>query len=245
MIQFARTSNDLARLRIGLSGAVPEPERWAGRAMDYEILELIATVSDGVFRHGGTLVHGSHPSFTPRILFQARPYRRRPLQPVVRFYLSDLFRDAGLPELIERYDCTELITVPKAGSGSADAIRNASLERMRRLLIDNIDVLVIVGGKFHAGNGKRAGTMEELHLARDKEIPCFLLGGLGGKSSELINDYASGRLGNGLSPELNHDLMTTADLSHAAGIIVSALREQATLLHRKENKQSGTELGSG
>ncbi len=189
MIQLARMSNDLARLRIGLSGAVPEPESWAGRAMDYEILELVATLSDGVFRHGGTLVHGSQPEFTPRILARAQPYHRRANQPVVRFFLSALFLDAGLPELIARYECAELITVSQAGSGSAAAVLNTSLKRMRRLLIDNIDVLVIVGGKFHAGDGQRAGTMEELHLARDKGLPCFLLGGLGGKSSELARDY--------------------------------------------------------
>ena len=74
---------DLKGMRVGLSGAIPDTHDWAeGRAMDWEILNAVSTLADTVFRGGGILVHGSHPSFTPRIIAQAEPYATERGEPV-------------------------------------------------------------------------------------------------------------------------------------------------------------------
>src|SRR6266403_3026291 len=81
----------LEQYEIGLSGAVPNRRDWSEPAMDRGILEFVALFSGIVFKYGGRIVHGSHPSFTPIILRQARlqaPDRsRRP----VTLVMSDLW----------------------------------------------------------------------------------------------------------------------------------------------------------
>ncbi len=186
---------DLRGQRIGLSGAIPEPEEWAGRALDWEILNAVSTLADTVFSGGGHLVHGSHPNFTPRILTQAEPYARERGAPVVTFVLSGLYADQPLARVIREHEargvCRLAVVDPvipagHEGAGAEDsAVRNASLAAMRERLIQEMDALVVIGGKRWAGSANKPGTLEELDLARARGIPCYLLGGLGGMAAEL------------------------------------------------------------
>ncbi len=187
---------DLRGRRIGLSGAIPEPGEWAGRALDWEILNAVTTLADTVFRGGGHLVHGAHPSFTPRILAQAEPYARERGAPVVTFVLSGLFADGLLARQLQEprhAGVLRLIVVDPVvppgheGCGAEDpAVRNASLAAMRDQLIAEMDSLVVIGGKRWIGTDNKPGTLEELELARARGIPVFPLGGLGGMAAELV-----------------------------------------------------------
>lgn len=78
-------SMDLTGLRIWLSGAVPEVEaegpdieepveNWKGSPLDYGILGFVQEFSSLVFKLGGEIIHGCHPSFTPILLQQARRF---------------------------------------------------------------------------------------------------------------------------------------------------------------------------
>ncbi|HYN76756.1 MAG TPA: hypothetical protein VES73_03065 [Lamprocystis sp. (in: g-proteobacteria)] len=186
---------DLRGQRIGLSGAVPDPDEWGGRALDWEILNAVTTLADTVFRGGAHLVHGSHPSFTPRILAQAEPYARERGEPVVTFVLSGLFADGMLARQLQdprHAGVLRLILVDPVyppgheGQGAEDsAVRNASLAAMRDRLVNEMDSLVIIGGKRWAGTGNKPGTLEELELARARGIPYFAMGGFGGMAADL------------------------------------------------------------
>lgn len=186
---------DLRGLRVGLSGAIPETDEWAGRALDWEILNAVSTLADRVFSSGGYLVHGSHPSFTPRILAQAMPYAEERGEPVVTFVLSDLFAQTPLARQLQdrRYrKVLRLILVPAVvppgheGHGAEDPeVRNASLAAMRKCLIDEMDALVVIGGKLWRTSAHKPGTVEELELARARDLPVYPLGGFGGMSAEL------------------------------------------------------------
>lgn len=192
---------DLTGVRVGLSGAIPDQTEWAGRALDWEILNAVSTLADTVFSGGGTLVHGSHPSFTPRILAQAAPYAEERGEPVVTFVLSGLFADGAIARQLEdpRYQgVVDLILVDPVippgheGHGAEDpAVRNASLTAMRERLVQEMDAMVIIGGKRWADSANKPGTAEELELARARGIPCYPLGGLGGMAQELAEqpDY--------------------------------------------------------
>lgn len=186
---------DLTGLRVGLSGAIPEPEEWGGRALDWDILNAVTTLADTVFSSGGHLIHGSHPSFTPRILAQAEPYAKERGEPVVTLVLSGLFGDTWLARQIAapRYrGVLNLILVDAVappgheGHGVEDpTVRNASLAAMRERLIDEMDVLVLMGGKRWTGTENKPGTLEELEIAQAHGIPTFPLGGLGGMVAQL------------------------------------------------------------
>ena len=66
-----RLDVSLEQYEVGLSGAVPDRNDWSEPATDRGILEFVALFSGLVFKYGGRIVHGSHPTFTP--LFSVRP----------------------------------------------------------------------------------------------------------------------------------------------------------------------------
>src|SRR5436190_3588671 len=68
-------SGPLAGARIWLSGAVPE----ANESSEQErsgILKFVRDFATKVFRLGGHIIHGSHPSFVPTLLEEADKYIR-------------------------------------------------------------------------------------------------------------------------------------------------------------------------
>src|SRR5438105_1336339 len=68
------TPNSLAGARIWLSGAIPETEG-VTEAQRLAILDFVRRFARRVFICGGHIVHGSHPSFTPTLLEEARRYQ--------------------------------------------------------------------------------------------------------------------------------------------------------------------------
>src|ERR1700677_1684197 len=74
-MSVTRLDVSLEQYEIGLSRAAPHPEDWSEPAMDRGILAFVSLVSGIVFKYGGRIVHGCHPSFTPVLLRQARRYR--------------------------------------------------------------------------------------------------------------------------------------------------------------------------
>jgi hypothetical protein len=232
------STGPLAAWRVGLSGAIPERESWGGRALDREIQRLVAALAERVLRDGGHLVHGTHPSFTPVLCGQARAFYGSGagsgaghLLTLVRSALwpddnlrRDVaaFRAEGSVELIE--------TAPVAAdpahppSPDDDQTRNLSLTAMRGRLLEEMNALVLVGGKRQSGTGRRPGLVEELELARDRGLPCFLLGGFGGIAADLATDpTALPPLGNGLSEEDNTYLLATDNYAGAVSLIGAAL----------------------
>jgi uncharacterized protein len=227
---FRHRSCDLADWRIGLSGAVPEREAWNGRPLDLEILAFVGTLTASVLRHGGELVHGCHPSFTPRILEVAKPYAAERGHPVVRMFVSDLFGKSDTRNLVEsNRGVASLSVVPAAGEGDFAKRRDPSLTEMRRSLIRDMHAIVVIGGKDHRSSSFTPGTRQELDFAMQQGIPCFVVGGFGGKAAELANVVSAAQLANGLGPEDNEELASCSDLDVAVGLILSALRAKARL----------------
>ena len=173
----------LEQYEVGLSGAVPDRNDWSEPAMDRGILEFVALFSGLVFKYGGRIVHGSHPTFTPVILRQARQHAGdRPRKPVT-LVMSDLWA-CDLPDdyVTGVSDVAEFVITRKIGDGGPEdsKTRNQSLSAMRRVLIHAQNIMVGVGGKLHRGDGNIPGVAEEMKLAEEKSIPRFLIAGLGG-----------------------------------------------------------------
>src|SRR5437868_3037133 len=186
-----RLNVSLEGFEVGLSGAVPDRNEWTEPAMDRGILEFVALITSLVVKYGGRIIHGAHPTFTPVILRHAQQHagnrERRPVTLVMSELFRRLYSQAEL-SLLERD--AEVVITPQIGEGDADHVetRNRSLSRMRATLIDRMNVMVAIGGKLHATDGKVPGVVEELDLARRRGMACFLVGGLGGMAAE----YAKG-----------------------------------------------------
>src|SRR3954453_9082379 len=93
-MNLTRLDVSLEHYEVGLSGAVPDRKDWSEPAMDRGILEFVALFSGLILKYGGRIVHGSHPTFTPIILRQARQHASARLRRPVTLVVSDLWARA-------------------------------------------------------------------------------------------------------------------------------------------------------
>ena len=218
----AKREISLEQYEIGLSGAIPDRSDWSEPAMDRGILEFVALFSGIVFKYGGRIVHGCHPTFTPIILRQARLQAGTRLRKPVTLIMSDLWaQDLSQEDVESMIDIAEFVVTKKEGDGGPEDsyTRNRSLAVMRRVLVDSQNVMVAVGGKMHSGDGKVPGVAEEIKLAQEKGIPQFLIAGLGGFARELAKDLTPSSLHNSLSHSKNVTLFSTGDVSACVNLL--------------------------
>lgn len=231
-MSFTKLEISLEQYEIGLSGAVPDRSDWSEPAMDRGILEFVALFSGLVFKYGGRIVHGSHPTFTPIILRQARLQAPNRSRKPITLVMSDLWaanlKDEDIESLI---DVSELVITKKIGAGSvADTnTRNRSLTAMRKVLINAQNVMVAVGGKMHSGDGIIPGVGEEMQLAEKKGIPQFLIAGLGGFARKLAKDLTPSTLRNSLSRRANVTLFSINDVSSSVNLLFEHLARSKPL----------------
>jgi hypothetical protein len=221
-MNITRLNVSLERYEIGLSGAVPDRADWSEPAMDRGILEFVALLSGIVFKYGGRIVHGSHPTFTPIILRQARLQAANRSRKPITLVMSELWaKDFSADQIESVSDVAELVITTKIGDGCVDdaETRNRSLRAMRRVLIDAQNIMVAVGGKMHSGDGIVPGVGEEMKLAQEKGIPRFLIAGLGGFARKLAKRLMPSSLGNSLSHAANMTLFRTRDVSASVNVL--------------------------
>jgi hypothetical protein len=222
----------LEQYEIGLSGAVPDRSDWSEPAMDRGILEFVALFSGIILKYGGRIVHGSHPTFTPIILRQARLQAGTRSRKPITLVMSDLWASDVMPEDIESLtDVAEVVITKKIGRGGVanSDTRNRSLTAMRRVLIDSQNVMVAVGGLMHRGDGIVPGLGEEMELAKKKGIPRFLIAGLGGFARTLAEELTPSSLGNSLSRKSNVSLFSTDDVGACVNILFEHLARSKRL----------------
>lgn len=222
-----RLNISLAHFDIGLSGAVPGRASWSEPAMDRAILEFVALFSGIVFKYGGRIVHGSHPTFTPIILRQARLHagKGRSRRPVT-LVMSELWVKDYPKEFIDGLaDVAEFLVTKQMGEGGPENVetRNRSLTEMRQALIKGQNVMVAVGGKMHEKDGITPGVREEMELAAKKGLPRFLIAGMGGYAAKYARELTPASLENGLSDEENALLFSTTDVSACVNILFEKL----------------------
>lgn len=231
-MSITRLDVSLEQFEIGLSGAIPDRAEWSEPAMDRGILEFVALFTGIVFKYGGRIVHGCHPTFTPVILRQARLHGSERQRRPVTLVMSDLWaRDLSADDVASMTDIAEFVITKAVGSkGPEDAdTRNRSLTAMRRVLINSQNVTVAVGGLTHRGDGIVPGVAEEVALAREKGIPQFLVGGLGGLTKEIARKAVPDLLNNSLSDEANNLLFQTNDVAASVNVLFQHLAGSRSL----------------
>ena len=195
--------------------------------MDRAILEFVALFSGIVFKYGGRIVHGSHPTFTPVILRQARLHagKERSRKPVT-LIMSELWAK-DLPKEFNDgvVDVAEFVVTKQIGEGGPENVetRNRSLTEMRHFLIESQNAMVAVGGKMHEKDGVIPGVREEMELAAKKGIPRFLIAGMGGYAAKYAKELTPSSLHNGLSDDENALLFGTSDVSACVNVLFEKL----------------------
>ncbi len=227
----------LSGVRIWLSGSVPTE---ISEGEKTRIVRFSQTLAREVFRGGGRVVHGCHPSLTPSLLETAREYReatgqRAPLSVLA----SAAYREPGggyagvaLEALRQDSDFQE---IPLVADRETD--RTRSLVRLRDSLAAQADVLVAIGGKWWNEAQERAGVPAEFNLAITRGIPSFLLGGLGGATAGYLKQHREilRRVRNGLDEAANVAMAGESDVD---ALVKQVLEQMARLpLGRRETAE--------
>jgi hypothetical protein len=221
------SAKPLKGLRVGISGAVPEREFWKLPDTDRAILLFVAQLSGLVFKLGGRVVHGSHPSFTPVIARQAERFAMSTQHDTSLTLLTSRLWPIDQDFLVRSSRVADIILTPKIGRGDcSDAkTRNDSLTALRLTLAHEVNVLVAVGGKLHRGAANNPGVLEELSIARWRGAPCFVVASLGGFAGELdptiVGQFSSG---NELDEVQSQDLIRRdTDIEATVGLLIAHL----------------------
>lgn len=203
----------LHRARIWLSGALPDE---ADDMAVASIREFVAGFCDRVYAHGGSIVHGSHPSLCDLILDRARAFRRQTgARDRLTLVYSQWFLDypEGDPPTPDIWREDALVYQTPVARVRGEASRSASLQQMRAWMAARCDAVVAVGGRWWESDPARAGVPEEFELTRARALPCFLVAGLGGAAAGFFqaNPGLMGRLKNGLDAEANRRIAAERD----------------------------------
>ena len=193
-------------VRIWLSGAVPpdvdEQQRTA-------ILEFVGQFAATVFRAGGHILHGSHPTFTPTLLAEAKKHRINDgRQDCLSLAVSKLWSKDT--RVVPVQDWREICLVYETPEAIGETAREDSLQILRQWMSDRCDAFVAVGGMWWREIAGRSGVPVEAALSIKRGIPCFLLGGLGGAARDYVRDHPEviRLLKNGLDDPTNQSLST-------------------------------------
>jgi hypothetical protein len=165
-------------IRVHLSGSIPEdatPEQSKGIAL------FVERLTRAVLREGGTLIHGTHPTFDRPLQTAARPFvsaggARDALTLVRAQKFATTSQQLAEVEVQRQYSTVQIVP---AIFGNP----NQSLLPMREWMAEHCDVVVAIGGKHWHVSKERAGVPEELEEALCRGKPGFVVGGLGGATA--------------------------------------------------------------
>lgn len=215
------SSPPLQGVRIWLSGSIagdiPGPQQNA-------MCAFVEKFADLVFRSGGHILHGCHPTITPILLKAAKRHvvnngRRDALTLAVSRHWS---KTESAQTLEEWRRFSVLYETPESTEGNA---RENSLKILREWMAERCDAFVSLGGDLQRLTENISGIPIEAALAINRSLPCFVLGGLGGTAEEMLKRHADllGKLRNGLDQETNVKLALNADADDLATTIHNQL----------------------
>lgn len=214
-------SGPLHGVRIWLSGAVPqgvtEPQCLA-------ILDFVRQFAARVYREGGHIVHGSHPSFYPTLLDEAKKHiKNGGRKDCLTLAVSKLWsKDTSA---VPVQDWRETCMVYETPEATGESARDDSLQILRQWMSARCDAFVAVGGMWWKEIAGRAGVPLEAGLAIERGVPCFLLGGLGGAARDYVRDHPEviRALKNGLDGAANQNLATEENVGGLVEFICDQL----------------------
>jgi hypothetical protein len=213
-IQRTTRPQTVTKKRLVISGAFAdcEPE------FQQNMTNAVHAMVESSLRAGLGVSFGAHPTFQFMIFDLAKRLRPNDYLSAVRMYISRFFvTEATIQELSAS---AEVIPI--------DAVvgdRAASLTAMREAMLSDIEAgaLVVIGGKTARG-GHSPGIDEEIQIARRADLPVYIFGSVGGRSSEISTTMtATERAGlNKLSETANEELTMSLDYSRLAKLVIDS-----------------------
>jgi len=207
----------LAGVRIHLSGSNKE--------LQEGIADFVQKFAAKVFSEGGSIVHGSHPSFTEPLRKAAEDFIKAGGSKGVltlvraRSYSTDQYT-AEIDEQ-RAFASVEIVPADNNDGPAADG-----LTPMRDWMAERSDAIICVGGAWWDINKAKAGVPNELDAMLELGKPGFVVAGFGGAIAGYLQDDPSllSRLRNGLSNETNAAIANSTSVDQVVGLITDQLK---------------------
>ncbi|OPG72285.1 Patatin [Pseudomonas ogarae] len=206
----------LAGVRIHLSGSNKE--------LQANIAEVVQKFAAKVFSEGGSIVHGSHPSFTEPLRKAAENFIQaggsKGALTLVR--AKSYSTEQYTAEIEEQRTFASVEIVP---ADNSDGLAGDGLTPMRDWMADRSDVVVCVGGAWWDVNKAKAGVPNELDTMLELGKPGFVVAGFGGAIAGYLEDDPSllSRLRNGLAEDVNQTIAKSNSADQVVKLIVDQL----------------------
>lgn len=207
----------LAGVRIHLSGSNTEQRE--------DIADLVCKLAAKIFSEGGSIVHGSHPSFIAPLKKAAEGFIMagggKGALTLVR--AKSFSTDQYAAEIEEQREYASVEIVP---AESTDTNPANGLTPMRDWMADRSDAIVCVGGAWWDVNKAKAGVPNELDTMLELGKPGFIVAGFGGAIAGYLKEDPSliSRLRNGLSQEANGAIANNTSVDQVVDLIVEQLK---------------------
>lgn len=211
------TPQRLSGVRVHLSGSNKDNRE--------DIADFVQKFAAKIFTEGGSIVHGSHPSFIDPLRKAAENFiqaggNKGALTLVrAKSYSTDEYtaeieqqRKFASVEIVPAYNCGGEVT--------------GGLIPMRDWMADRSDVVICVGGAWWDVNKANAGVPRELDAMLDLGKPGFVVAGFGGAIAGYLEEEPAllSRLRNGLSLDTNSTIASSTSVDQVVGLIVDQLK---------------------
>lgn len=213
-----KSRKEVGNMEIILSGAFPDGDE----IYKQSLTDALVLFSKAIIKNGYKLTFGAHPTFQELFFEVAKEIAPIDHYSRVNMYISNFFFDDNPEKELEFSKNCSLFKTDKKES------RELSLTEMRSKMIkrDDVKALVCLGGKIKE-NKSEEGVREEILLARQHDIPVFIVGSVGGCSSVVAMEY--NKIGwkelNNASDELNQEFFNGIDYFKMAQEMISFLNE--------------------
>ncbi|MDH1624833.1 CBASS cGAMP-activated phospholipase [Shewanella xiamenensis] len=211
------TTLRLSGVRVHLSGSNKE--------LRADIADFVQKFAAKVFSEGGSIVHGSHPSFIEPLRKAAESFiqaggSKEALTLVrAKSYSTDEYTTEI--EGQRAFASVEIVPADNSDGQVADG-----LTPMRDWMADRSDVVICVGGAWWDVNKVKAGVPNELDAMLELGKPGFVVAGFGGAIAGYLGEDPTllSRLRNGLSQEANATIANNTSVDQIVGLIVDQLK---------------------
>ncbi|MDE6313760.1 MAG: TIR domain-containing protein [Lachnospiraceae bacterium] len=177
---ITREKKRAKRMEIVISGAFPDSDE----ILKQSLTDALILFSKVIIQSGYDITFGSHPTFQELFYEVAKEVETSDCRAEVNMYISEWFLEKE-PEKEKEYNQKYNLHVTNKKSNL-----RLSLSEMRKNMIqrEEVKAVVCLGGKMKE-NKKEEGIREEIELARECNIPVFVVGSVGGCSSEVALEY--------------------------------------------------------
>lgn len=208
-------------VRVHLSGSIPDsltPEQADA------VRAFVRNLAIRIFSDGGTVIHGSHPTFVKSLEQSERSFLRAGGQKdSLTLVRTQKFAETSeqLTEIDLQREYAAVQIIP-----AAEGNLNESLIPMRQWMAERSDAVICIGGDWWDTNKPRAGVPAELDEMLSLGKPGFVVAGFGGAISGYVQDDPAllSRLKNGLTAQTNREIADSTDVESLVGRIVAQLK---------------------